>query len=703
MSAGKFSVTAIFKAKDMASRVIAKMEGSVSRFARKAERDMRAVDGALGRVHGSFKTIAVAAAAAGAAIAAGLAFAAKPGMDFEQQMANLGATSLQTRDQIADLEKEALRLGAATQFSATEVGAAMEAMAKAGFTNTEILDGIAGMTYAAAASGEELAATTEQVSSVMKGMGLATSEAARVADVLALASVRTNSSISSLGESMSKVSSTARQLKVPLEDTVAMVALLQDVGLDASEAGSATATMLTMMAKPTDAVAAKMKKMGVSFKDSAGNMLAPAKVLGQLVKAGQKAGGNMDQVAFFADLVGMRGQKAAVNLKDLFAVGKVTELVDELKNASGTAEKMSKLRMNTFTGDLDILLESVKGYAIELFALASGPLRDVTKGMTAWIDANKQAIVTGIVGFVKKLADNFEAIVTWATRIAKAVAVFYAVAAAVKVATLATMAWNAVAAANPITLIIMGIIGALALLVALWPEISKFFKDLWSDTMHVASEIASSIGGFIQSAWAPVKSFLIGAFEFVVGALALLIAPILPFLQPVFELLALAGGTLMSAWGPVKGFFASLWSGGAGAASSALGTVIAVASSVFAQVKELWAPIGEFFSSLWAGIAQSFQGALGWVFDKLSNVVNSVRGVGRSVLGTDAAEDAATPAGPGAPQVVSPQERAAAAITEHTNSATAEVTIKDETGRAAVTKKPRRGPIGVRLAPSGAF
>src|SRR5690606_21107227 len=164
--------------------------------------------------------------------------------------------------------------------------------------------------------GLEMAEVSNHVSNVLKGMGLEASQATRVADVLALASARTNSSIGSLGESMKNVASTARQFNIPLEDVVAGVALLQDVGLDASVAGSAMNVMLTQMAAPTDSLKKKMQQWGVTFKDAKGNMLPFQDVLANISLAAQKAGGNMDQVAFIAELVGMRGEKAASNLSN---------------------------------------------------------------------------------------------------------------------------------------------------------------------------------------------------------------------------------------------------------------------------------------------------------------------------------------------------------------------------------------------------
>src|SRR5689334_9408676 len=128
MSSGRFTIDAVFRAVDRMTAPVQKMQRTVDKFSKSANFDslakgadkyMRAVNAA-----------ATTTAALGAAAAAGLAYAAKPGLEFDQQMANLGATSLQTRDQILDLEKQAMRLGASTKFSATEVAAGMEEMAK---------------------------------------------------------------------------------------------------------------------------------------------------------------------------------------------------------------------------------------------------------------------------------------------------------------------------------------------------------------------------------------------------------------------------------------------------------------------------------------------------------------------------------------------------------------------------------------------
>jgi hypothetical protein len=144
-----------------------------------------------------------------------------------------------------------------------------------------------------------------------------------------------------------------------------------------------------------------MASMGVSFKDSQGNMLPFGQVLEQLSIALKKSGGNMDQVAFLADLVGLRGQKAASNLKDLFMSGKVGELVKELEGARGSAEKMANLRMQNLKGDIELLGGAVDSLKIKLFQTESGPLRDIVRGMTAWIEKNDRLIKSEILQFLE--------------------------------------------------------------------------------------------------------------------------------------------------------------------------------------------------------------------------------------------------------------------------------------------------------------
>ena len=185
--AGRFTVETVFKGTDNTSGVIDRIEKRAQKLERGLGGASRFVDkgfGAIKQVGAAIAYTGVAAAGAGIAFAQAIA----PGADFDEAMAGVGAVSLLTRDQVADLEVEARRLGKTTKYSAVEVAGGMELMGKAGFDNGQIIAGIGPILAASAAEGADFAETTSIISNVMKGMGLAMSETGRVADVLTLAS-----------------------------------------------------------------------------------------------------------------------------------------------------------------------------------------------------------------------------------------------------------------------------------------------------------------------------------------------------------------------------------------------------------------------------------------------------------------------------------------------------------------------------------
>jgi TP901 family phage tail tape measure protein len=403
--AGRFSITAAFQATTgNMPRVFAQVESGAARMQRRFTAAFAGLHGGLSKaatVSDRFvaKLADVGKSSAllsGLGIATATAKIVTSGADFEEAISSLGAVSLMSRDQIKDLEQEALRLGSTTRYTSTQVANGMELMGRAGFTNSEILKGIPGLLSAAAAEGGELAETVGIVSNTLKGFGLAANQTQRVADVLTLASARTNSSITSLGESLKNVAPIARQFGIPMEDATAAVALLQDVGIDASEAGNATSTMLTMLAAPTKEASKQMAALGIKIADTHGNMLPLPKIFSQFSEAANKAGGNAKAAAVFSDLLGMRGQRAGINLTNAFASGAFGKLVDELEHAEGSAKRMADLRMDNVKGSWELFTGSIDGVSTAIYNLQSGPLRGVIDAASNWVARNQNILVQRI-------------------------------------------------------------------------------------------------------------------------------------------------------------------------------------------------------------------------------------------------------------------------------------------------------------------
>ena len=123
-----------------------------------------------------------------------------------------------------------------------------------------------------------------------------------------------------------------------------------------------------------------------------------------------------------------------------------------------------------------------------------------------------------------------------------------------------------------------------------------------------------------------------------------------------------------------------------------------------------WNEVKSFFSDLTSAITGDFEG----LKDRVSKIIDFItRGVDRArdlvsrlpfVGGDDgsAGADGGTAGAGPSPQVVGPSTRVSRSIEEQLFRQTSEVTIRDETGRAEITRAPI-GPSGLQLTPTGAY
>ncbi|HTQ05324.1 MAG TPA: phage tail tape measure protein [Polyangiaceae bacterium] len=492
------------------------IETRTARFSRNVGGAINEASGAIDRIAGGLARVAAVGAGLGAVVGVGLSRIVTAGADFEHQMTTVGSVMGKSRAQIGDLTAEAMRLGVVTQFSSDEVGQAMEMLARKSFSSTEILAAIPGVLDAIAASGQGMAEVSTVVGSSIRSFGLEASKAAHVADVLALASTRTGATITDLGTAITIAGPAAKTLGVSLEDTASAIGLMMKMGIDSSTAGTAVSTMLTKLTKPSKEAATQMAAMGVKFKDAHGDALPFRDILGQLAKAGDKAGGNMDRLGFLAELIGLRGEKAGIQLADAFKTGVFDELATSLRNADGAAHHMASLNLDDTKGSWKLLTSTVGVLSDQLFELKSGPLRGVIDGTNAWLQANQALIVSGVMEFLEKasfgaemfshgmkdgfgsLRDGlggvrgplgvvdrlFDRFPSWPVAIRDvgfAIGtigpVALGVAAAVKTAAFAMGVFNAVTEANPYLLVAGGVIALGTAFVVYRPQITAFARE----------------------------------------------------------------------------------------------------------------------------------------------------------------------------------------------------------------------------------
>lgn len=325
----------------------------------------------------------------------------KVSTDFDYAMSEVQAISGATGDQFGALRDQAIKLGADTAFSATEVANAMTEMAKAGWSSQDIMSGMSGVLDAAAASGTDLATTSTIMADAISGFGLQASDAQRVADLLTQSANAGTIGIEDLGESFKYIAPVANTMGYSIEDVTTAVTAMSTAGIKGSQAGTSLRTMLTRMVKPTDNVKDAMDELGISLTNSDGSF----KPLNQsLAEMREKFSGMTDeQKAYYAATLagqeGMSGMLAILNMSQ----EEYDQIADSMNNAAGVADETASVMQDNFKSGVEQLQGSLETLAIKLSDLVVPKLREIVDKATEWVNAFSE-MDKGTQEFIIKVA-----------------------------------------------------------------------------------------------------------------------------------------------------------------------------------------------------------------------------------------------------------------------------------------------------------
>jgi hypothetical protein len=231
--------------------------------------------------------------------------------DFDKANTDLAATMGKNRKEIKDLTADAIKLGGATKFTASEVSSLQKELAKFGFSQKEILQSTEAILNLAAATGEDLATSAMVAAQTLRGFGLDASEMGRIVDVMGLSFTKSALDLSNFTESMKYVAPVAKTAGVSVEFATAMLSKLADAGIKGSMAGTSLRRILTEMAGtslPAAEAFDKVAKSGISISDAMDDVGRTAQtsllvlsenkeMVKELRKEYDKAGGSIKKMA----------------------------------------------------------------------------------------------------------------------------------------------------------------------------------------------------------------------------------------------------------------------------------------------------------------------------------------------------------------------------------------------------------------------
>lgn len=529
---------------------------------------------------------------------------------FEDQMAKVGAVSRASSEEMAALEATARELGATTQFTAVQVGEAEQYLAMAGFSAKENIAALPGVLNLAAATATDLGRAADISSDILSAFGLKAEQMTRVADVLALTCATANTNMELLGDTMKYVAPVARMAGLSLEETAAMAGLLGNVGIKGSQAGTTLKAMLNKMAAPTKEAQALFQKLGVTVKDSAGNLRSTVKVLGEMA-ASLKNMGTAEQIAAMKMIVGEEAIAGFSELIEKEGIGAIAEYARQLEAGGGSAAEMAARMNDTLAGSVRSMgsaWESLQITIGKLFLPVIRAVVDALTGLLRLLDKAAQSKVgSAVLKIAAALATGIVAVTGFSAGLwaASKAAPFVAKALLPIKAALLGLGWP-----------VWALIAAAGLLYAAWK------KDFGG--------IATTL-----SRWGRNISLVVRGVTAVFGSLKDGVGEIRGELAEDIQAAGLVGvvTTVARVVYRIREFFSGLWDG-----LNFDGAVTALAPAIL-KVRELFDSLGELIGRVFGvevkgaasearGLGEILGGVLSWGLELVATVIaNVVRGI----------------------------------------------------------------------------
>jgi TP901 family phage tail tape measure protein len=507
---------------------------------------------------------------------------------FDDAIRAAGAAANATGATLESLRNKAKHLGATTSFSASEVASLMTELGRAGFSPKQIEEMTGAVMNLARATGTDATVSSGIMSATIRQFSLEATDAVRVSDRLTAAANMSFNSVESLGEALQYAGPVAADANMSLEETLAILGTLGNLGIQGSEAGTALRRLLTLSAAESEKF---QKVFGVATKDAQGNARDLVDILGEVAAASAKMGTG-DRAQAFNEVFGLMGITSAS------AIGKTVtdtkKLLADLKKSNGIADKTARDMDAGIGGAFRILKSSIEGVAI---AIGESLDLSVTKMMNA--------ISRALSGLIEWIGKNQEVVKKVALIVAGVVAVgaaFIGIGSAAGVAAfavggLASMFSLVGTAIGVLVTMIGALFTPIGLVVAAVAALGAYFI--------YSSGIAGEAIEYLKGVFETLKADTIKAFGAIANALAAGdITAAANVLWTYLKLQWIKGTTyLKGVWADFTSYLSDVW----GDTAYAIGDVLISALSGLASV---WNATLGFMADGWNILTTSVQ--KGW-------------------------------------------------------------------------------------------
>jgi len=276
---------------------------------------------------------------------------------FQAAMNMVGAVTQATASQMNMMRKQALSLGASTQFTATQAAEGMLFLGKAGMGVSKIFEVMPATLDLAAAAQMDLGRAADIVTNVMAGFGLETSNLNRVNDALVTTFTSTNVDLSMLGQSMKRAGPVTKNFGMSIEEVVASLGLMGSAGIQGGMAGRAFSRAMTNLMNPTQKQAKWIKYLGLQVKEVTGPKKGSLRSMVDILKELEKAEKKRGHVRLAQGMMEIFGRFGGPTMMALLSMGseELKFLLDEIDRMEGITRRTAEAQMRGLPGMIELV------------------------------------------------------------------------------------------------------------------------------------------------------------------------------------------------------------------------------------------------------------------------------------------------------------------------------------------------------------
>ncbi len=300
----------------------------------------------------------------GLIVGAGLTSAIRGLATFEASLKRAEVLTGDLTGASAALRDEAGRLGASTQFSASEAADGFVLLAQAGLDAQEIIASSADFLNLAAAGGGELAEAFDIGVSAIRQFNIEASNSDTAVDTLVNTANSSKTTITSLGEAFVKLGPISNSLGRTIQEAAAAVGILGDAGVEGSIAGRGLSQIFLRLASPTAEAEAEIAKLGLSLQEinPAANNIET--VFANLERGFGNAANASDKVSAASEIFGKQFVAQGLILAD--NVEKLRELTAANNEAGGIAKTTAQAFQDQLGGAFKQLKSRIESVILSL-------------------------------------------------------------------------------------------------------------------------------------------------------------------------------------------------------------------------------------------------------------------------------------------------------------------------------------------------